>query len=74
MLGVLIVLIFSKYVYLTSISSYYTFYLIHHFGMGVRSAQLHLFAFLAAVAAGTIIGGAERSSINSTKPVWYSLC
>ena len=46
-LGVLIVLIFSKYIYLTSITSYYTFYLIHHFGVSVQSAQLHLFAFLA---------------------------
>jgi MFS transporter, FSR family, fosmidomycin resistance protein len=72
-LGVLIVLIFSKYVYLTSISSYYTFYLIHHFGMGVRSAQLHLFAFLAAVAAGTIIGGPVGDRFGRKLVIWCSI-
>ncbi len=56
-LGILLVLIFSKYFYLASISSYYTFYLIHKFGVSVQNAQIHLFAFLFAVAAGTIIGG-----------------
>jgi FSR family fosmidomycin resistance protein-like MFS transporter len=56
-LAVLIALIFSKYIYLSSLTSYYTFYLIHKFGVSVQSAQLHLFAFLGAVAAGTIIGG-----------------
>ncbi|AVX39150.1 MFS transporter [Yersinia massiliensis] len=54
---VLMVLIFSKYFYLTSISSYYTFYLMHKFGVSVQNAQIHLFVFLFAVAAGTIIGG-----------------
>jgi FSR family fosmidomycin resistance protein-like MFS transporter len=51
------VLIFSKYFYIASISSYYTFYLIHAFGVSVRNAQVHLFVFLAAVAAGVLIGG-----------------
>ena len=51
------VLIFSKYFYLASLSSYYTFYLISQFGVSVQSAQLHLFVFLGAVAAGTILGG-----------------
>ena len=50
-------LIFSKYFYMASISSYYTFYLMHKFGLTVQNAQLHLFAFLFAVAAGTVIGG-----------------
>jgi FSR family fosmidomycin resistance protein-like MFS transporter len=50
-------LIFSKYVYLASFSSYYTFYLIGRFGLSVQEAQLHLFLFLLAVACGTIIGG-----------------
>ena len=54
---VLALLIFSKYFYLASLSSYYTFYLISKFGVSVQSAQLHLFVFLGAVAAGTIIGG-----------------
>ena len=53
----LCVLIFSKYVYLASITSYFTFYLIETFGVSVRSAQLHLFLFLGAVAVGTYFGG-----------------
>ncbi|MBS0430895.1 MAG: MFS transporter, partial [Proteobacteria bacterium] len=56
-LGVLLLLIFSKYFYLASISSYYEFYLIHRFGLSAQSATIHLFVFLAAVAAGTLIGG-----------------
>ena len=55
-LGILLVLIFSKYFYLASISSYYTFYLIHKFGVSVQNAQIHLFAFLFAV--GSILGAA----------------
>ena len=54
---VLVVLIFSKYFYLASLTSYYTFYLISKFGVSVQSAQVHLFVFLGAVAAGTILGG-----------------
>jgi len=72
-LAVLIALIFSKYVYLTSISSYYTFYLIHHFGVSVQSAQLHLFAFLAAVAAGTIIGGPVGDRFGRKLVIWCSI-
>ncbi|STT50138.1 fosmidomycin resistance protein [Klebsiella pneumoniae] len=47
--GILLMLIFSKYFYMASISSYYTFYLMHKFGLTVQNAQLHLFAFLFAV-------------------------
>ncbi|MGH7513599.1 MAG: MFS transporter [Gemmatimonadales bacterium] len=72
-LGVLIVLIFSKYIYLTSISSYFTFYLIHRFGLSVQSAQLHLFAFLAAVAAGTIIGGPVGDRFGRKLVIWCSI-
>jgi len=54
---ILLLLIFSKYMYLTSLNSYYTFYLIGRFGLSVRTAQLHLFVFLAAIALGTVIGG-----------------
>jgi FSR family fosmidomycin resistance protein-like MFS transporter len=72
-LAVLIVLIFSKYIYLTSISSYYTFYLIHRFGVPVRSAQLHLFAFLGAVAAGTIIGGPVGDRFGRKLVIWCSI-
>src|SRR5690606_31505133 len=56
-LVVLGLLIFSKYFYMASLSSYYTFYLMHKFGVDAQSAQVHLFVFLGAVAAGTIIGG-----------------
>jgi FSR family fosmidomycin resistance protein-like MFS transporter len=72
-LGVLIVLIFSKYIYLTSISSYFTFYLIHRFGVSVQNAQLHLFAFLAAVAAGTIIGGPVGDRFGRKLVIWCSI-
>jgi FSR family fosmidomycin resistance protein-like MFS transporter len=53
----LVALVFSKNVYLASLTSFYTFYLIHKFGISVQNAQLHLFLFLGAVAAGTFIGG-----------------
>jgi FSR family fosmidomycin resistance protein-like MFS transporter len=56
-LGLLVVLVFSKYFYLTSMTSYYTFYLIERFHLTVQQSQLYLFGFLAAVAVGTIIGG-----------------
>ena len=56
-LVILLILIFSKYFYLASLSNYYTFYLIEHFGVSVQNAQIHLFVFLGAVAAGTLIGG-----------------
>jgi FSR family fosmidomycin resistance protein-like MFS transporter len=72
-LAVLVVLIFSKYIYLTSISSYFTFYLIHRFGVSVQSAQLHLFAFLAAVAAGTIIGGPVGDRFGRKLVIWCSI-
>jgi FSR family fosmidomycin resistance protein-like MFS transporter len=56
-LFVLVVLMVSKFFYMASMNTYYTFYLIHHFQMEVQHAQTLLFVFLAAVAAGTIIGG-----------------
>jgi FSR family fosmidomycin resistance protein-like MFS transporter len=56
-LALLLGLIFSKYIYLSSFGSYYTFYLMSRFNLSVRSAQIHLFLFLGAVAAGTIVGG-----------------
>ena len=72
-LAVLIVLIFSKYIYLASLSSYYTFYLIHRFGVSVQSAQLHLFLFLGAVAAGTIIGGPVGDRFGRKYVIWGSI-
>jgi FSR family fosmidomycin resistance protein-like MFS transporter len=56
-MAILLVLVFSKYVYTSSFVSYYMFFLIQRFGISMHSAQLHLFAFLGAVAAGTFIGG-----------------
>jgi len=72
-LGILLVLVFSKYFYLTSLSSYYTFYLIHKFGVSVQSAQIHLFVFLFAVAAGTIIGGPVGDKIGRKYVIWVSI-
>ena len=72
-LVVLGALIFSKYFYLASLSSYYTFYLIHKFGVSVREAQLYLFVFLAAVAAGTIIGGPVGDRIGRKYVIWVSI-
>ncbi|MEI7037957.1 MFS transporter [Fulvimonas yonginensis] len=70
---VLGLLIFSKYFYLASLSSYYTFYLIHHFGVSVQSAQTHLFVFLFAVAAGSLIGGPVGDRIGRKSVIWISI-
>ena len=72
-LGILIVLVFSKYFYLTSINTYLTFYLIHTFGVSVKSAQVHLFLFLAASAAGTLIGGPVGDRIGRKPVIWGSI-
>ena len=72
-IAVLIALVFSKYFYLASFTSYYTFYLISRFHVGVRSSQIHLFAFLAAVAAGTLIGGPIGDRIGRKTVIWCSI-
>jgi len=72
-LAVLIVLIFSKYFYLASMSTYYTFFLIEKFGISIKSAQLHLFAFLFAVAAGTFLGGPVGDRIGRKAVIWVSI-
>ena len=72
-LAILIVLVFSKYFYMASIGSYYTFYLIHKFGVSTQSAQLHLFLFLAAVAAGTFFGGPIGDRIGRRYVIWVSI-
>jgi len=72
-IAVLLALIFSKYVYLASLTSYFTFYLIHRFGVSVEVAQLHLFAFLAAVAVGTIAGGPLGDRFGRKYVIWFSI-
>jgi MFS transporter, FSR family, fosmidomycin resistance protein len=70
---VLIALVFSKYVYLASLSSYYTFYLISRFHVSVQSSQLHLFAFLGAAAAGTFFGGPIGDRVGRKWVMWVSI-
>lgn len=70
---ILLALIFSKYVYLASLTSYFTFYLIHRFQVSVQSAQLYLFAFLAAVAIGTIAGGPLGDRFGRKYVIWFSI-
>jgi len=72
-IGVLLVLVFSKYFYLTSLSSYYTFYLIDRFGLSVPSAQLALFVFLGSVAVGTLFGGPVGDRIGFKAVIWVSI-
>jgi FSR family fosmidomycin resistance protein-like MFS transporter len=72
-IAVLLALIFSKYFYLASLTSYYTFYLIERFHVSVQSAQLHLFLFLAAVALGTIIGGPLGDRVGRKYIIWASI-
>jgi FSR family fosmidomycin resistance protein-like MFS transporter len=71
--AILLALIFSKYVYLASLSSYYTFYLIHRFHVSVQSSQMHLFVFLGAAAAGTFIGGPVGDRIGRKYVIWISI-
>lgn len=71
--AILIALIVSKYVYLASITSYYIFYLIDRFGLSTGDAQLCLFVFLAAVAAGTVIGGPVGDRIGRKTVIWVSI-
>jgi len=72
-IAILMALTFSKHFYLVSITSFYIFYLIHTFGISVQNAQLHLFLFLAAVAAGTVIGGPIGDRIGSRRVIWWSI-
>ncbi|WP_127597465.1 MFS transporter [Nitratireductor alexandrii] len=72
-LAVLIVLVFSKHVYLASISSYYTFFVIERFGVSVQESQVLLFIFLGAAAAGTILGGPIGDRFGSKTVIWFSI-
>jgi FSR family fosmidomycin resistance protein-like MFS transporter len=72
-IAVLIALIFSKYFYLASLTSYYIFYLMGRFQLSAQAAQLYLFVFLAAVAAGTIIGGPVGDRFGRKTVIWGSI-
>jgi FSR family fosmidomycin resistance protein-like MFS transporter len=72
-LTILMLLVFSKNVYLASLTSFYTFYLIHKFSLSVQSAQLHLFVLLGAAAAGTFIGGPVGDRIGRKYVIWASI-
>lgn len=72
-LVILMVLIFSKYFYMASLTSYYTFYLIDKFHVSVQSAQVYLFIFLFAIAAGTFIGGPVGDRIGRKYVIWISI-
>nr|WP_043114682.1 MFS transporter [Solimonas soli] len=70
---VLMLLVFSKYFYMASITSYFTFYLMHRFALSVQAAQLYLFVFLFAVAAGTVLGGPIGDRIGRKRVIWFSI-
>jgi MFS transporter, FSR family, fosmidomycin resistance protein len=72
-IAVLGVLVFSKYIYLASLTNYYTFFLIERFGVSIRDAQLLLFVFLAAVAAGTFVGGPVGDRVGRKAVIWVSI-
>ncbi|OWT58312.1 MFS transporter [Candidimonas nitroreducens] len=70
---VLLVLIFSKYFYTAGLNSYFTFYLIHHFGVSIQNAQYCLFVFLFSVAVGTVVGGPVGDRIGRKRVIWGSI-
>ncbi len=72
-IGVLVALIFSKFFYMASISSYLIFYLLHQFSVSTQVAQVHLFYFLLAVALGTLLGGPIGDRIGRRQVIWFSI-
>jgi FSR family fosmidomycin resistance protein-like MFS transporter len=72
-LFILMMLVFSKYFYIASLTSYYTFYLISRFHISVASSQLHLFLLFGAIAAGTLIGGPIGDRIGRKYVIWWSI-
>lgn len=72
-IGVIIVLIFSKYIYMASLSSYYTFYLIDRFGVTVSQSQIFLFVFVVSTAAGTLVGGPIGDRYGRKPVIWVSI-
>lgn len=72
-LGLLLVLIFSKYFYMAGMTSYFTFYLIEKFNVTAQQSQIYLFIFLASVAAGTLIGGPIGDKFGRKYVIWFSI-
>lgn len=72
-ISILMILIFSKYIYMASLTSYYTFYLIEKFGVTIQQSQLFLFVFLVATAIGTLIGGPVGDKIGRKYVIWVSI-
>jgi len=72
-LAVLALLVFSKYIYMASLQTYYTFFLIEKFRLPVGTAQMYLFLFLASVALGTFAGGPIGDKIGRKRVIWFSI-
>jgi len=72
-LSILLLLMFSKFIYLASMTNYYTFYLMHRFGVSVQQSQLYLFLFLGAGAVGTLAGGPLGDRIGRKQVIWLSI-
>ena len=72
-MAILLALMFSKFVYLASLNTYFIFYLMSKFSISVQSAQIHLFVFLSAVALGTIMGGPLGDKIGRKRVIWVSI-
>jgi FSR family fosmidomycin resistance protein-like MFS transporter len=72
-IAILVVLVFSKFIYMASLTSYYTFYLISTFHVPVQTAQIYLFVFLGAVALGTILGGPIGDRVGRKYVIWWSI-
>ncbi len=70
---ILMVLIFSKFFYMAVVKNYLTFYMIDHFGVSIQTSQIYLFVFLAAVAAGTLLGGSLGDKYGRKNIIWFSI-
>ena len=72
-IGILLIVIFSKFFYSASLSSYYQFYIIDKFGLTIKQAQFHMFIYLIAYAVGTILGGPLGDKIGRKYVIWLSV-
>lgn len=72
-ISVIVILIFSKYIYMACLTNYYTFYLIQHFGVSVQESQIYLFVFLVAMAVGTLVGGPVGDRYGRKFVIWVSI-